>query len=196
MRLFAALDLPDEVRDDIAAWWTAASVMLPAGEWRDIPKNNWHLTLAFYGEVNGAELDDLAEALAECAGLSPRLSLSTGGVGVFPRPARPRVFWAGVGEEDGGKGLRHLARCCRQAGHVTLRKQSAREIPFRGHITLARAGADVAPITGDTWADLPELPVVSWRSEVLGLYASQLRPQGAVYRLIESFELKGNQHVR
>jgi RNA 2',3'-cyclic 3'-phosphodiesterase len=196
MRLFAALDIPEEIRDEIAAWWTAASVMLPAKQWRDIPKDNWHLTLAFFGEASGAEVDDLAEALAGCAEATPPLSLCTGGMGVFPRPVRPRVFWAGIGEADDGKGLKNLARCCRQAGHVTLRKQTARETPFRGHVTLARVTADAAPLAAEIWADLPELPVLSWTSETLGLYASQLRPEGAIYRLVEAFELKGNQHVR
>lgn len=200
MRMFAALQLPEDIRDEIAAWWTAACVHLPANDWRDVNKRNWHLTLAFFGEVEGDEVGDLAEALFACAEQMPPLSLRADGVGVFPRPSRPRVFWVGVEspEVEGQRrqALRHLARCCRQAGHVTLRKHTAKSEPFRGHVTLARAAAYAAPLDADVWQGLPELPELAWCADTLGLYASQLRPQGPIYRLVEAFELKGNHHVR
>ena len=116
MRLFAALDLPDDIRHDLAAWWTVACVHLPPAEWRDVPRHHWHITLAFYGDVEGGEVDDLAEALAECSAAASPMGLHIEGCGVFPRPSRSRVFWAGVEQQQGGKDLRHLARCCRQAG--------------------------------------------------------------------------------
>jgi len=200
MRLFAALEVPEDVCDEIAAWWSAASVHLPPGEWRDVPRRNWHLTLAFYGEVGGTEMDDLAEALAECAQGTAPLSLQNAGWGVFPRPARPRVFWAGIESPERGPGrtqdLKHLARCCRHAGRVTLRKHTAKSEPFRGHITLARAVPEASPLAAELWQELPDAPVLTWSAYTLALYASQLRPQGPRYRLVEAFELKGNHHVR
>jgi len=199
MRLFAALDLSDEVRDEIAAWWTAAGIVLPAGEWRDVAKRNWHLTLAFYGEVGGDELDDLAEMLADVAAQASPFLLQTGDCGVFPTSARPRVFWMGAGVGDGmgeqagstGRELKHLARCCRQAGHVTLRKHTAKSELFRGHITLARAIPEASPLQAEIWQSLPELQVQTWTADTLCLYASELRPHGPLYRLVEAFEFKG-----
>jgi len=195
MRLFAALDLSDDVRDEIAAWWTAAGIVLPAGEWRDVAKRNWHLTLAFYGEVGGDELDDLAGELADLAAGTGQLELQTGGCGVFPHPSRPRVFWAGAGMRGESGQLKHLARCCRQAGHVTLRKHTAKSEPFRGHLTLARAMPEASPLESELWQAMPEVPVLTWTAESLCLYASQLRPKGPIYRLVEAFEFKGNHHV-
>lgn len=191
MRLFAALDPCDDVRDEIAAWWSAACVHLPAGEWRDVPRRNWHLTLAFYGDVGGEEVDDLAEALAGVAGETPAPELQTVGFGVFPRPARPRVFWVGAQMRDASGQLKHLARCCRRAGHVTLRKHTARSEPFRGHITLTRAVSQASPLDAERWHALPEMPALIWTAESLCLYASELRPQGPIYRLVEAFEFKG-----
>ena len=196
MRLFAAVDVPEDIRQEIAAWWAAACVHLPAGDWRDVAVRNWHVTLAFYGEVRGDEVDDLAEALADCAATASPLILRTGACGVFPNASRPRVFWGGVGSVDGAKDLAYLARCCRLAGHVTLRKHTAKEAPFRGHITLARALPDAAPLGGEVWQSLPDLPVLEWTVGAVSLYASQLRPQGPIYRLVEAFEYKGNHHVR
>lgn len=97
MRLFAALDLSEDVRDDIAASWSSACLHLPAGEWRDVTKRNWHLTLAFYGDVCGDEPDVLAGALADVAAKTSPMELQTAGCGVFPHAVRSRVFWAGVG---------------------------------------------------------------------------------------------------
>jgi len=196
MRLFAALDVPEDIRHEIAAWWTAACIHLPDGDWRDVAERNWHVTLAFYGEVGGDEINDLAEALADRAATAPSLCLLTGGFGVFPRASRPRVFWAGVETEAGVKDLAYLARCCRQAGHATLRKHSAKETFFRGHITLARAALGAAPVGAEAWQKIPDLPALEWIAGALSLYASTLKPKGPIYRLVETFELKGNDHVR
>jgi len=196
MRLFAAVDVPEDVRHEIAAWWTEACTQLPIGDWRDVAERNWHLTLAFYGDVPGDEVNELAEALADCAAGASPFRVYRGACGVFPHALRPRVFWAGVDAGEGSNELRHLARCCRQAGRVTLRKHTAKEAPFRGHITLARALPDAAPLGGEVWQSLPDLPVLEWTVGAVSLYASQLRPQGPIYRLVEAFEFKGNHHVR
>jgi len=196
MRLFAALDVPDDIRHEIAAWWVAAGALLPVEDWRDVAERNWHVTLAFYGDVGGNELDDLAEELTVCAAETSPLRLQTSQYGVFPRASRPRVFWAGVDSAEGGKDLKYLARCCRLAGRVTLRKHGAKEAPFRGHITLARAAPEAVPLGGEIWQAMPDLPVLEWTAGALSLYASTLRPQGPVYRLVEVFEFKGNHHVR
>ncbi len=169
---------------------------MPIGDWRDVAERNWHLTLAFYGDVPGDEVNELAEALADCAAGASPFRVYSGACGVFPHALRPRVFWAGVDAGEGSNELRHLARCCRQAGRVTLRKHTAKEAPFRGHITLARALPDAAPLGGEVWQSLPDLPVLEWTVGAVSLYASQLRPQGPIYRLVEAFEFKGNHHVR
>ncbi len=196
MRLFTALDVPDDIRQEIAAWWVAAGVLLPVGDWRDVAGRNWHVTLAFYGDVGGEELDELAEELAACAAAASPLRLRTDSFGIFPHASRPRVFWAGVESAEGEKELKYLARCCRLAGHVTLRKHTAKEAPFRGHVTLARATPEAVPLGGEIWQAMPDFPVLEWTAGTLSLYASTLRPQGPLYRLVEAFEFKGNHHVR
>jgi len=191
MRLFAALDLTEAACEELAAWWVAASAFFPPELWRDIPAANWHLTLAFFGEVNADEANDLAEALAECAAQTPPLSLTFGGSGFFPRPSRPEVFWAGVREVGRGDGLPRLARCCRLAGRATVRKRSAKESPFRGHITLARGRGFPQAIEVEALSALPPLPDLSWQAERLLLYRSELHPDGARYRIFDEFLLAG-----
>ncbi len=190
MRLFAALELPADVIDSLQAWWSKASAWLPADDWRPVRASACHLTLAFYGEVCAADADVLSEQISECAAVSPLLHLQTGGFGVFPRPVRPRVFWAGVQDCGEGKSLKRLAHCCRRAGHATVRKRSAREAAFRAHITLARAREQVKPLDAASMRMLPPVPDIRWSVDSLSLFQSILRPQGPQYRRLEVFTLK------
>jgi len=200
MLLFAAIEIPEYVRDELAVWWSEASLYLPVNEWRDVAQRNWHMTLAFYGEVsgsdkNGSDVNTLAEALDDCATATPPLDLIMGSesadCGVFPRSVRPRVFWAGVASENQTKDLKNLARCCRRAGHATLRKRTAKERPFRGHITLARAGDFATQLTAECWQTLPTMPQLTWTATSLTLFASHLRPEGAQYQRVEEFIFEG-----
>ncbi|GAV20410.1 2'-5' RNA ligase [Mariprofundus micogutta] len=192
MRLFAALELPDHVVDELNQWWQSAQCFLKPSDWRPVSPHLWHLTLAFYGDVDGHDADDLAEALLQCAEKSPGMYLQSGGLGFFPRPARPRVFWAGVSEADEGKKLKRLAHCCRYAGHATVRKRTAGETAFRGHITVARSRGFPAAITPADFELIPEVSSISWCADRLSLFQSILQPDGPQYRRLETFELKGS----
>jgi RNA 2',3'-cyclic 3'-phosphodiesterase len=187
MRLFASLAIPDEVREELHAWWEAANVDFHPAIWRDVPPRNWHLTLAFFGDVDGRDTDDLAEALADCARRHAPLQLGVHGFGAFPSLMRPRVLWAGVVDAEGA--LSRLSRCCRLAGHATVRKRSAKDEPFRGHVTLARASQMVPPIEAEVLQAMPEVPQLSWTAGTLHLMQSILRPEGAQYRILEAFPL-------
>ncbi len=207
MRLFAALDTPYDVAEEIDAWWQEAVTHLEPGDWRDVPMKNWHVTLAFYGDVDGGQVDDLAEALGEYVrgttkerlksgriregeepGVNGPLSLKTTDFGAFPKFSRPRVLWAGVDDSDGSGKLKEMVRCCRGAGRATVRKSPAKVTPFRGHITLARAREFPAPVTADMLAAMPPFPELEWTVDSLVLYQSTLHPEGAKYRKLESFD--------
>jgi 2'-5' RNA ligase len=215
MRLFAALDTPYAITEEIHAWWLEAASQLPAGDWRDIPPKNWHLTLAFYGDVEGSEVDDLAEALDEYIrgmvkeplksgrrregeepGVNGPIRLKTTGFGAFRKFSKPRVLWAGVDDLEGSGELKEMARCCRRAGRATVRKRSAKESPFKGHITLARANEFVAPISAGMLAGMPPFPKLTWEAESLSLFQSTLHPDGAKYRKLEEFSFGGMRYVR
>ncbi|RME41070.1 MAG: RNA 2',3'-cyclic phosphodiesterase, partial [Deltaproteobacteria bacterium] len=176
MRLFAALTFPDAVLDEIAAWHAGASPALPPGQWRDVSRENWHLTLAFYGDAGGDEADDLAEALAACAAAASPLRLRLSAPGVFPGLDRPRVFWLGVeeAEVDHAGRLAALARCCRRAGRATLRKRTAKDTPFRAHVTLARSRGYPLPMGAERFADMPPPPDIVWTVEDMVLFRSEL----------------------
>ncbi len=192
MRLFAAIRPPEEVLDEIAEWWVAASVHLDALGWRELPRENWHLTLAFYGEVPGRALGALAEALEHVAGQAPLLELMTDGIGVFPTPSKPRVFWLGV-EATRPEALRRLARGCmralEQTGKVAGKRREKKQ-PFVGHMTLARIRAELSvPVSEALLREIPRPPAIAWTADEVVLYRSHLRPEGARYQVIETFPM-------
>jgi 2'-5' RNA ligase len=194
MRLFAAIELPGRVREALSDWRLETGHCLDRSDWRPVPPHLWHLTLAFYGDVGRDDADDLCEQLAECAGNSDPVHLCTGGFGAFPRPSRPRVFWAGVRDADSGKALKRLAHCCRRAGHATVRKRTAKETAFRGHVTVARARGYPKPLDIATMQMMPELAEISWRADRLCLFQSILQADGPQYRRLETFELKSSRN--
>ncbi len=66
MRLFAALELPDGVRAELAAWSGPLLREVPGLRVGDPAL--WHVTTAFYGEVD----ESLLEKLRSEAGTGPR----------------------------------------------------------------------------------------------------------------------------
>ncbi|ATX81747.1 2'-5' RNA ligase [Mariprofundus ferrinatatus] len=192
MRLFAGIELPSNITDQLTLWWESERGYLDPDHWRPVAPHLWHLTLAFYGEVSGGDVDDLAEELAECSRNAKALTLKTGNFGFFPRASKPRVFWVGVDEAGDGDGLKHLARCCRRAGHATVRKRTATEAPFRGHITVARVRGHAALPDMEQLQMMADVPVLDWGVQRINLYQSILRPEGPQYRRLETFELNGS----
>jgi 2'-5' RNA ligase len=127
MRLFAAIFLPSDIkahldaavgayRDDVLLWTTSDS---------------WHLTLAFYGQVQDTRVPDLKSRLTRTAKKYPMLSLALAGSGQFSR----RILWLGC--EGDLAPMRELARSAAAAGRRV--GASADEGRFRAHLTLARA---------------------------------------------------------
>lgn len=119
-RLFAALLVPDEVREHLVA------AIRPVREefgrelrWTD--PDNWHLTLAFYG----AWPNDPSELLTHLAGAGEGpLRLHLRGAGSFAG----RTLWVGVGGDV--KPLRRLMAAS-QVEEPEFEKQ-------RAHLTVAR----------------------------------------------------------
>ena len=82
MRAFIALELPNRFADDVAAM---ARPLSAAVEGRFVPRESYHLTLAFLGDIDPA-LTGLAERLRE--------ELAAQGLGFDPKPFRPHLTLA------------------------------------------------------------------------------------------------------
>jgi RNA 2',3'-cyclic 3'-phosphodiesterase len=139
-RRFVALGVPVDVSDPLAAALTA--LRADHGGLRFTAPEDWHLTLAFCGELGDAQLEPLTTVVEEAVAVSPlpdRLRLTGGGR--FGRA----VLWAGVTDEPAGRVAALGARIqtgCEDAGLPVQRRA------VRPHVTLARARRGAAVTAG------------------------------------------------
>lgn len=141
-RLFAALELPEDVRDHVvdAVRRARAATPPPGGSRTDLVRwsdpSSWHLTLAFYGAVDPAVDEALVAQVAAVAARHAPVALRVVGAGRFGQ----RVLWAGV---EGGPALVVLAGSL--AAGALASGIAVEDRPYRPHLTLARGlpGADL-----------------------------------------------------
>jgi 2'-5' RNA ligase len=133
VRLFVALTPPAEIVDELAS--AIAPVRLRAPGLRWTPTEQWHVTIAFLGEVSEDSVDKLTCRLHRSAARHPPLSLAFAGGGRFGH----RMLWTGVhGDRDGLRALSHSATAAARRCGLPVEQR-----PHRPHLTLARAGAGV-----------------------------------------------------
>lgn len=171
MRLFAAIDPPAAERDRLLEWLMSAR--LETTDLRLVPSDQWHLTLAFYGETPGGTVTELTDRLRRAAARSNPLSVQLRGVGSFPAdPVRAKVLWVGVDGDLAGIG--RLAERCVAAGRRTGLHLENRK--YRPHLTIGRprhGPVDLRP----TLESLPAYVGEPWQATELRLVRSYLGSQ-------------------
>jgi len=130
VRLFVALDIPEDVRAAIAALTAKLKSVCGSARWARI--EGAHVTLKFIGEVPQENVEPIKTALqAVPFPAAPKIIFR--GVGFFPDARRPRVLWAGI---EAGPELRSLAASVETALEPLGFPREQRE--FSPHLTLAR----------------------------------------------------------
>lgn len=184
MRLFVAIELPDEVRGALARGLGELRRVLPRARW--VRAEALHITLKFLGEQPAEVVEPLAAALArELAPLAP-VAVRLGGAGFFPRAERARVAWVGgiaPGMERWAAGVEAAAAA------VGIPRE---ERPFSLHLTLARLerpwggrAVDDFTVRVGKWS----LPPFVAREAVV--FRSELHPTGAVYTALRRMPAGG-----
>lgn len=154
-----------------------------------------HVTLQFIGWVAAHQIEKIQQALAAAAA-SPAAAppaafdLHFAGLGFFPNPRRPRVFWAGI---EGGAELPRLAASIEDALAPLGIPKESRE--FHPHLTLARfpeppRGPEMARLAAAVAGHAAD-DFGSARADCFHLYQSILKPQGAEYTRLSSYPLRG-----
>ena len=177
VRLFAAVIPPAPVSDALEVFVEPRRYADPELRWTR--RDNWHLTLAFFGDVPDNRLDPLVEALDAVRGQPFRVVLD--GAGAFPDPTAGRVlFWAVT---DGASALSALSRRVRTAAErVGVPSDNAKHRP---HLTLARRRR---PAELTRWLHVVDsFPPRYFEVGSFVLVQSELRPSGANYRVLRTF---------
>jgi 2'-5' RNA ligase len=172
-RMFVALDLPSEARSELTAW--RDELVEGRRDLRPVRAEAVHVTLVFLGWQDEKAADAIASAAFDaCSGL-PAARLRAGAVKPIP-PRDPRLFALDLEDEEGRAGAVQSAISGALESGRWYRPEKR---PFWPHLTLARVkrGERRAPPLPDT----PAPPAETFEANVITLYRSTLRPQGAVY---------------
>lgn len=176
IRLFAALDLPDEVAEALEPFQRG----LAGADWR--PREALHITLKFAGDLREDMADDLDVELGRIGGAPLEVEIS--GAGAFGEGGDIHAVWARVIPTEP---LSRLARACEVAGRRAGLPPDARA--YTPHVTLAYLRRP-APEAVARWLAFAEaLRVPAFRLHRFGLYSSWRGPDGSRYRLERSYPL-------
>jgi 2'-5' RNA ligase len=180
MRLFTALDLP---AGTVRRLEGLLDRLRPLARIHWSPPANLHITTKFIGEWPEARIDDLKTALAAVEPRGP-ITIHVRGVGFFPNPHAPRVFWCGME----APGLAELAAATDRA--TAALGVPAETRPFSPHLTLARIKerTDLHPLR-EAIAAMQPVDFGSFEADRFFLYRSTLRPTGSVYTKLAEFPL-------
>lgn len=181
MRLFTAIDLPPAIVESLER---LIRTLRPTARIHWSRADNLHITTKFIGEWPEQRLDEVGKALA---GLPPRdpLRIEVRGLGWFPNPRSPRVFWAGV---EAPAALAGLARDTEAA--LEPLGIAREERAYSPHLTLARIKTPV-PLDPLRQAldRLGPGGFGAFTADSFFLYRSELRPGGSIYTKLASYGL-------
>lgn len=175
LRLFFAIEVPEEIRGEIAIFGETLD-----RSWKPVRPCQLHVTLAFMAAVSEEDLARVIEAGEEAATKTPAFSVAISETAVFPESGDPRVLYAQV---DGGHLFVDLASGLRQKlGSMTDNKK------IKPHLTLARVRAS----SDRTARRVLRKFKGSWPVADFVLYKSVLSQNGATHEALQRFRLIGS----
>ncbi len=178
IRLFIALDLPDDVKQRLAGLGGG----VPGARW--IPPENLHLTLRFIGEVEEDRLDDLDGALGRLM-VAP-FALTLAGVDRFETAGKVRALWVGVARSE------PLTLLQSKVDSALVRAGLPRdERRFTPHVTLARLKDAPSQRVGRFIQQRSLFRCGPVPIDRFHLFESQTKRNGAIYHRLKAYGLEG-----
>lgn len=180
-RLFVAISLPEVVQTKL----TEISQEIAGTRWLQAPQR--HLTLKFIGDVVSHRLTTVQGVLQNIGHRAFPLNLK--GLGVFPLLGKPRILWIGMVNEPAlmelqGKIEHGLAR----AGVCPAEPRV-----FEPHITLARFKNFNSQQMMAYLDKHQSFVLEEFRVDCYHLFASELNRDGAVHKILQTYELSNSE---
>lgn len=185
MRLFVALDVDPGILSRLQTLMN--ELRTTAADLRWMRAEGMHLTLKFIGEVADGWRPRIEQALGQITNPQP-VCLHFKGLGYFPSPNRPRVFWVGV---EASENLAPMAAEIEAALAPLGIKPEKRK--YKPHLTLGRFRSQkgLARLQ-EKIASLPSTEFGRQEVSTFLLYQSRLSPQGAQYTKLAEFPFVRN----
>lgn len=185
MRLFVALDLAAGVRRALAELIATLRPKSSGASW--VNAENLHVTLKFIGHIESGKLTAIQEALSTVH--SPQVvGLQFRGMGFFPNEFHPRVIWCGVASSPNLAAL--AADIDRALEPIGIEREGKHYTP---HLTLARFKTEVGvPDLVNAANEMKSYDFGEASETSFHLYESLLKPSGAQYNRLATYQIVGN----
>ena len=202
LRLFFAVWPPEEVRDGLWRSLSGLRDATPGVRW--IPRDRYHITLRFLGDVQQQMLPRLVRAAAVLSG-EPPFRARVHGSGTFPTRGMPRVYWVGC-KADPLVRMRNLLD-----GELVREGIELEQRNFTPHLTVGRTARGPAAVRSSTAArrsvavrsrtatagTRDQDASTDWfRVDAVHIVRSRLFPDGPRYANVHRVALMGRQTRR
>ena len=187
LRLFVAVDLPEDVREALHRLQSDLRQQELSGL-RWVRPEGVHLTLKFLGETPAERVPAIEGALATALLGTEPFRLALGEPGTFGGRRGPRVVWLDItGDVQRLRGLQAaVERAMVGVGFAPEERQ------YSPHLTLARVPQPPRPGTAERDSralEAVEPPRVEFEVREIVLIRSRLQPGGAEYERLAGFPL-------
>ena len=184
MRTFIAIQIPDIVKSELIQITDKLKSSRADLKW--VKPEGIHLTLKFLGNIDEQKATEVKEVLNKVVKAEVPFEIRLEGLGAFPKPAFPRVIWAGV--KEGAQNTINLAKNLEeQLEKIGFEKERR---SFYPHLTLGRLRS---PQNKGKLSNLLESTKFKSSSIIkvarLNLIQSTLTPTGAIYTVLYQAEL-------
>jgi 2'-5' RNA ligase len=175
MRLFTAIELPDDAREAVVAEQARVvrGLSKSGGALRLVRPEQLHLTLVFIGDVPADRAEAIVGVMGDAVVMAP-FRLTFAGVGAFPPRGAPRVLFLGVIRGDREAVELHM----RVADRLEPLGVTREPRPFHPHLTLGRWRGS-AP--ADRPREAPAATVGEIDVAAVSLFQSRLSSSGPTY---------------
>jgi 2'-5' RNA ligase len=195
-RLFVAISLPDDVKDEIEKVQKEMRGALLGNVVRWTKREQFHLTLKFLGNVAAARVAELTAVLREACLPFSAMRLRAEGIGFFPDIRFPRVAWVGVRDDQNilprlQKAFENGVENFAEKGTGPAGRRRTQET-FTGHVTLGRIQGIKRPqaeILSGLAHKMTERFFGEWMAEQVELIRSELSSSGSHYTTLAEFPL-------
>lgn len=153
-------------------------------EWTS--SDNWHVPLAYSGNISLRDLDRLDVAMRELTGRWPPLSVRVHGIGAHPDPHEALALWADVEEPD-----ESLQESTAVLGAVRGFGWMLDRRVFRPHLALGRSRA---PVDARQLLDrLGAYTGPGWSFDTLAVLVARPADEGLVeLDIVETYPMSGD----
>ncbi|GIO24993.1 RNA 2',3'-cyclic phosphodiesterase [Oceanobacillus sp. J11TS1] len=181
---FIGIQIGSILAKQLSDWKVGLEKCLPYKQWTD--KSDFHITLAFLGEVDEKSIELLKNKLQSISAY-PAFEIERTSIGTFGQRQRPRVLW--LGAEKNSILLQVQEEVTQISESIGYKKESR---PYTPHITIAKKWAsDDKMLTEDIWKEiLYNMPALDDKIKVDAIQLFKVHPTSKPkYEIVQSFPL-------